>query len=243
MLKVNFVPDDYIQSNESRRTNFMYVILFALVMVGLSGAFAVIKIQQHRVSVEEKAVNERVEKAQEDIKQYEQLQSKKKEMMKTVLTTGELQESIQRSVLLASITNNLPVGTSLVNLELKQEKPKNLPNQRKSVPAANKFQKANQKNQQKAAEPVSPEKLLITNISIEGITPSDLQVAAFIENLGCSPLLEDVALVESKEQKNKKDDTKYRQFKLTARLRKEIHVTQEDIDRIREKCKKRTYRF
>jgi hypothetical protein len=35
-------------------------------------------------------------------------------------------------------------------------------------------------------------------MDIEGIAPSDLQVAAYIEHLGNSVLLDDVALVESK---------------------------------------------
>jgi hypothetical protein len=29
MLNVNFVPDDYVKSSESRRTNLMYLVLFA----------------------------------------------------------------------------------------------------------------------------------------------------------------------------------------------------------------------
>ncbi|GAF80214.1 unnamed protein product, partial [marine sediment metagenome] len=31
MVNINFVPDDYIQSTESRRTNLMYIVLFVVV--------------------------------------------------------------------------------------------------------------------------------------------------------------------------------------------------------------------
>ena len=37
MLNINFVPDDYVQSNVSRRTNLMYLVLFSVVMAGLGG--------------------------------------------------------------------------------------------------------------------------------------------------------------------------------------------------------------
>ena len=72
------------------------------------------------------------------------------------------------------------------------------------------------------------------HMDIEGIAPSDLQVAAYIEHLGNSILLENVALVESKEKKI--ENVAFRQFKLTAMLSKEIHLTKEDIDEIRTKA-------
>ncbi|GAH03662.1 unnamed protein product, partial [marine sediment metagenome] len=45
MLNLNFVPDDYIRSNESRRTNLMYLVLLVVVMAGLGGSFVTIKIR------------------------------------------------------------------------------------------------------------------------------------------------------------------------------------------------------
>jgi len=68
-------------------------------------------------------------------------------------------------------------------------------------------------------------------MDIEGIAPSDLQVAAYIERLSNSSLLDNVALVESKEHKI--EDTTFRRFKLTAMLRKNVHLGNEDIEGIR----------
>jgi hypothetical protein len=73
------------------------------------------------------------------------------------------------------------------------------------------------------------------------MSPSDLQVAAYIERLGGSILLTDVALVESKEKKV--DDTAFRQFKLTAMLRPEVHLTKEDVDEIKAKAAHSVYQF
>lgn len=231
MLNVNFVPDDYIQNNESRRTNIMYLILFGLVMSGLAGAFATIKIRQHAVAAKEKAVSERLAKANDLIEKFEQLQQKRNEMMKTALATAGLLEPVHRSVILASLTNNLPAGTSLLKLEIEQEEPSNT---RGQPSRQTRYEQA--VGNSGTAEFFSPEKLLETKINIEGMAPSDMQVAAFIKNLGASPLFDSVALIESKEEK-KRDETKFRRFKLSAMLKKEAHVTSNDIDYIREKSK------
>jgi hypothetical protein len=75
---------------------------------------------------------------------------------------------------------------------------------------------------------------LETYIDIEGIAPSDLQVAAYIEQLSASDgLLDNVALVQSKEHKI--EDTTFRQFRLTAMLRKDVHLASENVSRIRAK--------
>ena len=46
MPNINFVPDDYVQSNESRRANLMCLVLLSVVMAGLGGSFVTIKIRQ-----------------------------------------------------------------------------------------------------------------------------------------------------------------------------------------------------
>jgi hypothetical protein len=89
--------------------------------------------------------------------------------------------------------------------------------------------------------PVNPEKLLETHIDIGGMAPSDLQVAAYIERLSNSALLDNVALVESKE--HKVEENTIRQFKLTAMLRKEVHLTKEDVERIRSQAENTVWKF
>ncbi len=238
MLNINFVPDDYIQSTESRRTNLMYLVLFTVVMTALVGSFITIKIRQRALNAKEELVNAKMAQAKEAIEQFEELQIKRKEMMKTALTTAELLEPVPRSVLLASLTNNLPAGVSLLRLHLVQKEPKK---SRQLGTAASKYREAQAQKTADAQAKLSREKLLETHISIEGIAPTDLQVAAYIEQLNSESLLDNVALVESKEHKI--EDTAFRQFKLTAMLRKDVHLTNEDVSRIRAKCKSAAYYF
>lgn len=238
MGNINFVPDDYIQNNESRRANFMCVVLFVIVMAALIGSFTTIKVRQRECLEQEANVNARMSDLQEAIRQFEQLQSKRKEMMKTALMTAELIEPVPRSIVLAALTNNLPPGASLGTVHLKQEVSKN---RQKTPPARTHYQAAKDKIQGKQPEKLSPERQLETNIDIGGMAPTDLQVAAYIERLALSPLLERVALVESVE--DTVDDNVLRNFKLTARLRKEVHLTKDDVARIRSKAEKTIYNF
>jgi len=243
MVNINFVPDDYAQSNESRRTNLIYLVLFAVVMTALGGSFVSIKIRQRACMTSEELINARMTEIKEAIKQFEELQTKKREMMKTALTTAELLEPVPRSILLASLTNNLPAGVSLleVNLIQKQSKQDSPASRTSKYQAAQaKASQANDSQQQKS-ESENPEKLLVTQIDIGGMAPSDLEVASYIEQLSNSSLLDNVALVESKEYKM--DDTTLRQFKLSAMLGKNIHLTKEDIEGIKNKAENTIWNF
>jgi Tfp pilus assembly protein PilN len=226
MLNVNFVPDDYIKSSESRRTNLMYLVLFALVMAGLGGTFVTIKISQRTIAEKEEYLSTKAAKAQQAIEQFESLQARRKVMLKTALTTAELLEPVPRSVLLASLTNNLPAGVSLLKLNVIQKEPKRTSH---AVPT-NKYKEVQVKRTVEQAKE-SQEKLLETYMDIEGVATSDVQVAQYIKQLSSSSLLDNVALVESKEHKI--EETTFRQFKLTAMLRKNVHLSNEDIDGIR----------
>jgi Tfp pilus assembly protein PilN len=236
MLNINFVPDDYIQSGECRRTNLMYLVLFAVVMAALGGAFMTIKVRQGALSAKETLVNAKMARTKEAIKQFEELQTNRKVMIKTALTTAELLEPVPRSVLLASLTNSLPKGVSLLRLSVVQKGSKTA----NRVAVTNKYEQAQAKKAIAAQPEISQERLLETCIDIEGIAPSDLQVAAYIEQLSDSGgLLDNVALVESKEHEI--EGTIFRQFKLTAMLRKNIHLTKEDIGGIKAKCERAFY--
>ena len=237
MANINFVPDDYVQNTESSRTNLLYLVLFGVVMIALCGSFMTIKIRQRACGVKEKLVNTKMTKIQEAIKKFEELQTKRGEMMRTALTTSQLIEPVPRSVLLATLTNNLPQGVSLLKLGLLQkESGRSL----QSAPTS-KYQSKQAKKAANASQ-VSRERLLETHIDIEGVAPSDLQVAEYIGRMSNSSLLDNVSLVESKEHEVK-DGTLFRRFKLTAMLKKEVHLTREDVKNIRDEAENAMWNF
>jgi hypothetical protein len=239
MPNINFVPDDYVQSNESRRANLMCLVLFSVVMAALGGSFVTIKIRQRACGAEESLVNAKMARMQESIKKFEELQTKRKEMMKTALTTAELIEPVPRSVLLASLTNTLPIGVSLVKLDVRQSEPSKGGPRGKS--SKSKYETAQAKKSEESTGRLSAEERLETHMDIEGMAPSDIQVAEYIKRLGNSLLLDNVALVESAEKKI--DGISFRHFKLQAMLSEEVHLTREDVDEIRARAEHSVYQF
>ena len=234
MVNINFVPDDYVQNNESRRMNLIYIVLLLAVFVALGGSFVTIKIRQRACMVKEDMVNQRMAQTQETMKQMDELSEKRKEMMKTALTTADLLEPVPRSILLAALTNNLPAGVSLMDLNFIQKEPKY-----STQASVSKFQAQTELKDLQGR--VSMEKFLETHIKIEGIAASDLQVAEYIKRLSISNLVDNVALVESKEYKV--DESTFRRFQLTAMLKNDVHLSKDDVEGIRGKAENTVWNF
>ena len=234
MVNINFVPDDYIQSHESRRTNLIYIVLFVIVMVGLFGSFLMIKFRQGSLDRTERHVEAQLAEKKEQIKKVEQLQQKRNDMWDTALTTVGLIEPVARSVILASLTNNLPEGVSLLSLEIRQKEPSDSP--ARSKPAVSNYESKQASGAGAALTRASEENSMETYIAIEGVAPSDLEVASYIERLGSSMLFSNVALDESREYSTKDSQEqgvrKFRHFKLTSIVNKGLNLTDEDVDRI-----------
>jgi Tfp pilus assembly protein PilN len=226
MSNVDFVPSDYKQQRESNRANFLYLVLFSIVMAAIGVTFSAIKVRQSAVESELSAVMTKMSQAHDSITQLEDLKNKSKTMMKTMVLTAELLEPVPRSVVLAALTNNLPGGVSLIEMSLKEKVTKAAP----APVSKGKYKTVGAKTEAAAEQPA---KSTETNIEIVGIAPSDIEVANFISRLSDSILLENVSLVESKEHKI--EETRFREFKLKAKLKKNMVLTKEDMKRIRQK--------
>jgi len=244
MATINFVPNDYIQQRQSSRANLMYLTLLAALLGGIGVTFSVIKMRQNVVGRELAAINAKMMEAKEQIAQLEELKTKGKTMMKSMVMTAELLEPVPRSVVLACLTNNMPSGVSLLEMQLVEKENKVLaaPAAKPAAAAAaapaakpgaktTQYQSAAAKNQ-KAAAPET-KTVLVSNLEIEGIAPSDIEVASFIASLSGSILLDSVELVQSKEQDI--DGVKFRQFRLRTSLKPNLTLTKDDISQIRKK--------
>ncbi len=223
MSRVDFVPEEYIQHRESGKANFMYLLLFGAMMCGIGVTFSIIKMRQKAVAAELATVNAKMAQAGEQILQLEQLKTKGKNVMKTMVMTSGLIEKVPRSIILACLTNNMPTGVSLLELKIEE----------KEITIKTPKQAARTAGAAAAAAAAPPQKIIETVVNISGIAPSDIGVANYIARLSESILLDRVSLVESKERKI--DDIKFRQFKLNAYIKGDILLTREDISNIRRK--------
>jgi hypothetical protein len=234
MINVNFIPDDYIQNNESKRTNLICIGLLAIIILAIAGAFGAIKMRQHTLDSRESALDADMIKKKEQIKTVEQIQKRRNAMWATAVTTVDLIEPFPKSILLALLTNNLPKDVSFLRIGLIQ---KEQAAAAQAKPAADKFQAMQDKEKTAAEQKVSKEKLLASYIEIEGIAPSDIEVASYIEKLSGSFLLKNVALIESvqmpkPEAKKEVTDEKVRRFKLSAMINREAAITEDQVIQI-----------
>ncbi|MCI0498314.1 MAG: PilN domain-containing protein [Planctomycetales bacterium] len=231
MATINFVPDDYVHQRRASRANVLYLMLLMAVLGAVGVTFGFIKMRQRAVQAQLAELNTRMVQAQQQIAQLEELKNKSKTMMKTMVMTAELLEPMPRSVVLASLTNNLPSGVSLVEFKLDEKEVQVI----KAAPA--KPSGGNQYRQSASAVKTAPAAdsapRIETNLEIKGLAPSDIQVAGFIAHLSGAVLFDQVSLVESKEVEV--DKIKFREFLLKATLKPGLTLTKDDIDSIREK--------
>jgi len=232
MATINFVPDDYLQQRRASRSNVLYLMLLLAMLGAIGITFGFIKMRQRTVQTELAQLNSRMAEAQQQIAQLEELKTKSKTMMSTMVMTAELLEPVPRSIILASLTNNLPSGVSLLDFGLEEKETQVYKPSAKNATSS----RYNKSNASAAAS--GPQKTVTTNLEIKGIAPSDIQVAGFISRLSDAILFDDVSLVESKEIEIEK--IKYREFRLKAVIRSDLALTKENIDTIREKREQST---
>ena len=232
MAMINFVPDDYLQQRRASRSNVLYLMLLLAMLGAIGITFGFIKMRQRAVQTELAQLNSRMAEAQQQIAQLEELKTKSQTMMKTMVMTAELLEAVPRSIILASLTNNLPSGVSLLDFRL-EEKETQIHKSAANNTTSSRYSKANA-----TAAANEPQKTVSTNLQIKGIAPSDIQVAGFISRLNDAILFDNVSLVESKEIEIEK--IKYRQFQLKAVIRPDLALTKENIDEIREEREQAT---
>jgi len=228
MSKVDFVPNEYIQQRESNRANLLSLALLLAVLIGIGLTFSVLKMRQSKVDAEIASLDERLYKAHEQIKLLDKLESKGKAMMKTALITAELPDLVGKSLILATLTNNLPTGVSLADITIRDTETKV---KVKTPKAKTQFQKAKAAAKKKKVPPVKT--VTNTQISLSGTARNDIEVAGYIAALDDSFLVRSVGLIESKQIKL--NDIESRRFKLKVMLKRNVKVTKEDIASIREK--------
>lgn len=226
MAMINFVPDDYVQQRRASRTNVLYLMLLLAMLGAIGITFGFIKMRQRAVQANLAQLNSRMAEAQQQIAQLEELKTKSKTMMSTMVMTAELLEPVPRSIILASLTNNLPSGVSLLDFGLEEKETQVY--KPAAAKTSSRYNKSNAKPD--AAE---PQKKVTTDLQIKGIAPSDIQVAGFISRLNDAILFDDVSLVETKEIEIEK--IKYREFRLKAVIRPDLALTKENVDNIRKK--------
>src|SRR5690348_8706827 len=116
--ELSFLPDDYLERKQRRRTNAICAVLFCIVIGAIGSAFWVTEKSMREIDQQAASVDQQYTEAAKRIEQFQELQEKQRTMAHQAELTASLLEKIPRSFVLAEITNGLPPGISLLDLNL-----------------------------------------------------------------------------------------------------------------------------
>src|SRR4051812_32550187 len=116
--ELSFLPDDYLERKAQRRTNAICAVLFLVVMCCIGSAFTYTERSVGDVEREHDIVEKQYSDAAKRIQLVQQLQEKQRRMAQQWELASSLLEKVPRSNLLADITNDLPAGVSLIDLNM-----------------------------------------------------------------------------------------------------------------------------
>lgn len=232
MKKVNFLPEDYMEKKAQRRTNVVCLGLFVIVMAGVGSGFAVTERRQRMVNERMGTINKEMQQASKSLQQLKMLEAKREEMMKKASISASLMEPVPRSLLLATVTNDLPVGVSLTEFKLSsKDVSKQVQTYTRASRTRNKKAPVAKGKEKDNKEYVAP-KQWETTMEITGLAPTDLQVAQLIAQLGKFRLFKAVNLVYSEE--HEEGDEVLRKYKLVVILDSQERASEADVNKARE---------
>jgi Tfp pilus assembly protein PilN len=222
---INFLPNDYLERRARRRANIVCFIVAGAAVLGL-GLVSGLTLVSALSSAAMRAVVERqYQEASIQIKQLKDLEERKAGLVHKVELSSDLLERVPRSHLLARLTNYLPQKASLTGVVLKFEDVEVLApqSQAASPPGA----PANSKDADAAkGGKDKPQKMKVKmwTFRVDGLAPTDVQVAEYISRLSADPLFREVDLQYSEEFPYRQGAT-IRKFQLCFKLSPDAEKT------------------
>ena len=177
-------------------------------------------IRNFAVSRTLSAVERRYTEASRQIDELKRLEEHKADLLRKVDLSAALLERVPRSLLLARLTNHLPDKTSLMVLTMKLEEVE--------IKTPSKTGKAADDEGKPRAMPPSPKsgakkdmdnaiKVKQYVFRLNGLAPTDVEVAEFLSRLTTDPFFQDVNLQFSEEFPYQ-EGVRLRRFQLSFRL-------------------------
>jgi Tfp pilus assembly protein PilN len=222
--QLSFLPDDYLARKAQRRSNVICAGLFIVVMSAIGTAFTYSERSVKAIEREHAAVEQEYTEAARRIQQVQRMQDKQRQMAQQAELTASLLEKVPRTFILAELTNSLPAGVSLLDLQMEARRVA------AAAPVAKTIyeQRKQEIDKEKAAkEAALRPRVYEVSMKLTGIADTDVQVAAYISKLNRSPLFKDVNLVVSDQFKvDQKSEDSMRKFQIEFLLVNDADVSQ-----------------
>jgi len=227
MVDNSFLPEDYLVKRAEKRTNYICLALFAIVMTAVFGAFLVTNRQWTQVKAQQSAINLQYQDAAKQIQELSELEKQRDEMLNKAELAAALVERVPRSILLAELINRMPAQLGVLEFDLKSDRrqPVRSNVQRNEGPQriSGNNRPATREQANESLTRIEPPQYLVS-LSMVGAAPTDLEVSRYMAELNAYPLLRDVTLVYSEQKEIQ--GRQMRQFRISMTLAPQADVRQ-----------------
>lgn len=213
--QLSFLPEDYLIRKARQRTNLICATLFVVMISAIAIAFTTAERALASAEAQHAAVHQQYLDAAKRIEELKQLQQRQQILARQADLAASLIDRVPRSYLLAEITNRLPPGVSLRELEMVRKKRPTMPDST-TTSTGNKRPPKSGKNTPQTLQLPPPPDLYDVSFRLSGVAANDSQVAQFVTKLNESELFTDVNLLLSAQLERTKDDL--RRFSLEMQL-------------------------
>ena len=224
---INFLPEDYQERRSRRRANIVCLIMAGASVVVLGLVVGLLFLSAIGMSAMRTLVDQQYRQASLQIEQLKQLEARKADLIRKVELSTDLLERVPRSQLLARLTNCLPAKAGLMGVVMKAEDvevPVGSAAAVKAVAQATDAQDASKAGAKRGSSgkkgKADTVKIKQWVFHVDGVAPTDMEVAEYIARLGADPLFRDVDLRFSEEFPYK-EGVQMRKFQLSFRLNPE----------------------
>lgn len=221
----SFLPEDYLRRKSERRSIVISLSLFAIVVMGVVGAFFVTHRQWNTVRRRQQEINSEYALETQKIEQLKKLEAQKAEMLEKAEVTTALIERVPRSILLAEVINRMPKQLTLTEFNLKSKRINDAPrpsNAAKAKPRSlagpqtkASIQAKKEAEAQAKPKPTAPK--FEFRLEMVGLGASDEDVADYVQALVQCPLLMKVEMIYSGMVVI--DEVEMRKFRVEAMIR------------------------
>ena len=217
----DFLPQEYLDKRIQRRTNFISLTLFVIVMGSVIAAYMVTDQQRVAKKHEMRQVGAQFNRAAEQIDELESLKQRKAQMLAKAEVTGMLTERPNRTLLLSELINRMPATLSLLSFEM------NTSIVRRAAVEQTAMQRGRNEARRRRAgggddEPQSQVQPTEVSIEIVGVAPTNAELSQFLSAIQRCPLYKDVNMVSSV-QTNVEGQAMYR-FRLVMNVDQELDL-------------------
>lgn len=216
----SFLPADYIQRKAEIRNNLIVLSLFALVMMGVGGAFYMTNRAKVQLGREYATLRQACEEESKQIEALKKLQEQRAVMLEKAEITAALLEPVPRWAVLAELRYRMPEAIRLDTFEVKGARSAGGGGGLANIPKVKTLVDNAAAQSDKAAKPRVMAPSFAYTLVVAGTATNNNEIADYLQSLKASPVLRDVELTFIREQRQEKEVL--RQFEISATLRSEV---------------------